>query len=719
MKEETLTMRSIRTKLLLAIVVLVASALTLVTSIGAYLSRQAILSEVEGTLEGQVAARAAQIDQWLKARQSEMTVLANTPQLRSGDQATQMTFLKAMASSLPEFNSIWLSDPAGNWVSIADTSGSIADRAYYPAARDGKMVISDPLVGRADGKLATVIAVPVKDAAGKMIGILGGNLSMQAIQDVVGSLTLGETGYAFLADGQGNLAAHPDSELITQGIREVHEGALAEVADRMLSLETGAGQYTDAGVQKLVAFAPIDSAGWSIAFSVPQDEVLAVQGQLLKGSFWAALISLVIAGAVALVIPREIIKPIHRIREQLEEIAKGGGDLTREVQVNTKDETGQLAEAFNAFLRTMRGMIQQVAGSAELVASSATQMGAMTQSLLQSSGAIAESASRAAEGSTAQAQTAHETTDVVDQLRAAIEQIATGAQEQAKESQATAEQVARMVHAVEEVIEKAQHVEASSQGALQSASDGGAVIQSTIDGMGRIRLSSQGVAQELQELSGHLQQIGSMAEVITGIAEQTNLLALNAAIEAARAGEHGRGFAVVAEEVRKLAEKAGSSAGDIAGLTDQILAGTRRVTQAVEEEAREIQAGSQSANEAQQALEGILQGARQTLGAVEEIVAAAKAIGEGSREVARAMDSVAAVSEENTASTEEMAAGADEVTRSVLSLAGALNETAAMVESISMPMQEMSGLAVQMNESTKRLNQAAEELQRQVVRFKV
>lgn len=85
------------------------------------------------------------------------------------------------------------------------------------------------------------------------------------------------------------------------------------------------------------------------------------------------------------------------------------------------------------------------------------------------------------------------------------------------------------------------------------------------------------VTERLTGLSGSVNQVGEILEVINGIAEQTNLLALNAAIEAARAGEAGRGFAVVAEEVRKLAEQSRASTDKIRGLLNNIASETNEV----------------------------------------------------------------------------------------------------------------------------------------------
>lgn len=713
-------MRSIRMKLLTAIVGLLVVAVTAVSLIASTFAEEVILDEVEHSLSGQINARAGEIDQWLHARASEIELLASLPELQSMQTERQIGFLLSATAQLEDFSSLWVADPEGNFTSIAGTTGSVADRPYFPKVRAGATVISNPLLGRADNKLAAVVAAPIWDSHGQLVGILGGNIKMQAIQEMVGQMHIGTTGYAYMVDSTGLMAAHPDESLILQqNIKTMQEGSLAHIAEPMLAQQHGASTYLYNGESKSAAFAPIPIAGWSVAFAVPTHEVLTAVDDLQLILLIAASIVLVIGLGIAWVIPNQITRPLRRIQQQLGQIAQGGGDLTHEVQVTTRDEIGQLAETFNAFLGSMRSMIRQVAESAAQVSTSSVQLNEAAGALLSTTSEIGARAARTSEEAKAHAATARQTTDVIDQLRGAISQIASGAQEQARGSQEAALQVSHMVGNLEGVLTKAQNVRGSAQQAAASARDGSEVIQSTIDSLGRIKSSADEATAQIRDLSLLLGQIGQMTQVITGIADQTNLLALNAAIEAARAGEHGRGFAVVAEEVRKLAEKSGRSAQDIAELTTRILQGTTRVTAAVEQENREIEVDSKLAVEAQQALQAIIAGIRQVMDDAEEIVVAAGAIGTSSGEVSRTVDSMAAISEENTAATEEMAAGADEVTRSALNVAQVLSANADVVNAIAGSMTQMRQLASQMSSSTDRLSEAAAGLQQQMGQFKV
>jgi len=713
-------MRSIRVKLLIAIIALLLVALSGVTAIASVYARGILVTEAENSLQGQINARASEIDQWLLARRSEMELIAALPMITSMKTEEQIPLLKQLMTGLPEFTAMWVADPQGNYTTVTGGTGTVADRAYFPAVKAGNTVISDPLIGRADGKMAAVVAVPIQNEAGHVVGILGGNVSMNAIQQMVDAMRIGETGYAFLVDTLGTIVVHPDETLVMkENVVTSFNGEMSNFGSRMVAQEEGVDHYLYQGVKKVAAFASVPAAGWSVAFSVPEVEVMSSLTTLQRMLMTAAVIVMLIAAIVAYWIPLSIIRPLRRIQRQLAQIAEGGGDLTQEIQVTSRDEIGELAKTFNAFLATMRSLIHQIADSAALVSANSVQLTSATASLVQTSCEVAENAAGAAASSQEQAAFASRTTEVVDQLRGAIAQIASGAQQQAAESQETATQVGQMVAAVEDVRSKAHTVRESAQQASVSATSGRDVIQATIDGMTRIGASAKGAAEQIQQLGGLLGKIGEMTRVITEIAEQTNLLALNAAIEAARAGEHGRGFAVVADEVRKLAERSGRSARDIQDLTTQILDGTNRVTQAVELESEEIETGSELAGKAHEALAEIITGIAHVMDDAQAIATAAQAIEKSSREVARTVDSFAAVSEENTAATEEMAAGADEVTRSVLSVAEALTENVKVAGGVASTMQGVRDLSTQMEQSTTKLAEVAQRLQDQMAKFKV
>ena len=219
--------------------------------------------------------------------------------------------------------------------------------------------------------------------------------------------------------------------------------------------------------------------------------------------FMIVAVTFVVAIIVTSLVSRGITRPVKAMAQHLGEMAQGGGDLTKRIEIISHDEVGQMASSFNLFVNKLEEIISEVRTSSDGIASAATQ--------------VATSAASLSQGTSEQAASIEETTSSLEQMSASITQNADNSRQM--------EQMA-------------------VKGARDSEESGGAVRESVVA----------------------MKQIAEKISIIEEIAYQTNLLALNAAIEAARAGEHGRGFAVVATEVRKLAERSQTAAQEIGGL---------------------------------------------------------------------------------------------------------------------------------------------------------
>lgn len=496
----------------------------------------------------------------------------------------------------------------------------------------------------------------------------------------------------------------------------------AAVMESLWAGEEFHGRALVVGEWQKTVYVPItDNVGRVIGgayVGIPEDKFFALRNRFLN----TLLPVVALATLGLLILSIALGRPLSRAFRQLMDVAQriAQGDLTvADVDVHSRDEIGDLARAFAAMTRSMRGVLGSLLQAIDDLLAAVAQLGGVSGRLGASARQVSASITRVSEGTAEQNSSVTDTTAVIAQVRRAIEQIAEGARQQSDTVHNTSYTFSEAAKAIEQVAQGAQDVSAAASQALDAAVAGSEAVRKTLDSMGRIRGSTGHVAESIRELGRHSEQIGEIVQLIREIADQTNLLALNAAIEAARAGEHGKGFAVVADEVRRLAERSSKATQDIAGLVSSIQGGVERSVEAMEAGLQDVEESAALGAEARRALEEILAAMRRTSEKAEDIAAAAEEVSASATEVSEAMVNVARITESNTAATTQMAASSERMSDAMERIATVSEENAAAARDVSALVEEMNSHARDIAAAAETLSRIAQALQEQAVRFKV
>ncbi|HSC80412.1 MAG TPA: methyl-accepting chemotaxis protein, partial [Chitinolyticbacter sp.] len=489
---------------------------------------------------------------------------------------------------------------------------------YQQAVREGKTILTPPYVDAANKKLIFSFAAPVKAADGTLKGVAATDVSLDDVVKNVLGIQLTADGYVFLLGTDGQVLAHRDGQYV---LKPASELAPELTTDHLKALAANKAmeEIRIGGVSKYFYLQPIEGTGLQLGLVIDKDKALAPLTHLLWLCIGAMIVVLVIVVPLAAVLVNQMLSGLSRLKNALQEIAQGGGDLTRKLPISGDDEIAEAATAFNRFIEQLRQMFQD----------------------------IQRETSKLTEGVSGINQ-------VVGQLSGDAERLS----DLAASNAATIEQITVSIsHIAENANDASTLVNATGALSGQSAS----TVREVANEVGKSALEVEELAGLLDGLSRRSQDISGIIQVIKEIADQTNLLALNAAIEAARAGEQGRGFAVVADEVRKLAERTSQATVEITGMIE----GVRRESEA-------------AVNNMQKTHDAVQSGVALSNTAAEKIAH----IRENMDDVVRKMGEIAHATREQQDATTAMAQSAENITNQMHESDAALRQATSAVNQL-------------------------------------
>ncbi|MDP2849395.1 MAG: methyl-accepting chemotaxis protein [Humidesulfovibrio sp.] len=574
-------------------------------------------------------------------------------------------FFSSVQNTHPAYVEVFLGSENGAFVSALEDSDMPAGydprkRPWYTEAKPltDKAMLSKAYMSTTGEAVTSAARTVVRD--GKVIGVMGIDISLKKLTGLIKSVKLGETGYLVLVQDDGVIMAEPKHEAYNfKKVAELESKHL----NTLFKMESGSESFVIDGKKHLGVVYTSPKTKWKLMGFIQEAEINAPVVKTLYLLTFVGIISLlVMALAVWLVSNNFILKPLNAVSAFVNDIAKGVYD--HRIKHNRQDEIGAIYNALN----TTAGVLEQNIKDIHVKTQEAEDKAHAAEVSKAEADEARKNAERAkSEGMLTAAEKLEAIVSIVSsasaQLSAQIGESSRGADRQASRITETATAMEEMNATVLEVAKNAGQAAETSDGARKKAQSGADVVNKAMTGMNQVQQQTAKLKSDMGTLGKQAEDIGQIMNVISDIADQTNLLALNAAIEAARAGDAGRGFAVVADEVRKLAEKTMTATKEVGDAIGAIQHGTRANVEGVDKSVKLITEATGLAEESGQALKEIVHLVDAASDQVRSIATASEEQSAASEEISRSIEQVSSIANETSQAMNEAAKAVDELAR--------------------------------------------------------
>lgn len=540
---------SMSNRIMMQIIILIVIICTSISVMSFTQTKEKMIKSTKETLENRSQDVVQAINRELKASMDNLKHIADLPVVKTMDYSAWKDPVYKQSVKWG-FDAIYIFDNNGIAYYTDDTTQDYSQDPYFTEIQTKQEYISDtPWFDVDNYKSVATLITPIRDDNESIVGYICGTLNLERMNEIVGSIKIGEEGYAFVFDKNGQIVSHKDMQKAFDGInfadlasdesnREQVEGIVQDIQNGERKID----KLTLEGQEVYTAYGTVDYTGWSLVLVSPTNEILKSINAIARVQIILAIIGIGLSVIISLFIRKQLSRSLAKINKYSEELSNC--NLTYKDESNIDSiEFKTLVDSLNTSVDALNETISEVKTSSDQISTSSEEIDDM---ILKISSELEQSAA------------------AVEEISASMEECSASISEVNSMVQKVDDTTKVSVDISADVLELSNKIENQSNLLHEEALNSKKRIEVTFD------KCKKDLEKALTKVTV-VKNISTMSDSIMSISEQTNLLSLNASIEAARAGEHGKGFAVVANEVKKLAEQSTATVTEIQGKVNEAL----------------------------------------------------------------------------------------------------------------------------------------------------
>lgn len=498
---------------------------------------------------------------------------------------------------------------------------------------------SDPYIDKTSGKKIFTVSQEIKYSTGENYGTVGMNIDFAEVENYVGQIGLLNTGFVILVNKDGNILVNNEKNTYMQDSVTSLScwNTISGLTDEQCDIAMSFDEKINGKSVHVVASKDLVT-GWTLVGFIDSSETQATLNAIVNSTVVSAIIALVVGVLIAIFVSAIMRKEMKTINVALNNMANG--DLSMRIPVRSNNEFGVMKQNYNSMVDNISLLIKDVEEKSGVLITESNKISKISET----------------------------TTETVNQVTEAIQNVSEGAVGQAESTTVATgdvESLAAKLHETKAYVNDINNMSAETQ----NLSNRGIGIVEDLIGKGEKSKENSRISKEVvKEMIDSIEKIKFISDAITQITEQTNLLSLNASIEAARAGESGRGFSVVADEIRKLAEQSQASTDEIIQIIGEITEKSDLVSKTMDESVEIIEEQNRSINAARDLFNNISDSVNALKEGMDNIANLNEQMDKSRENVISTMGDVANVATDTAAAAQEVTASAIEVTETMRNL---------------------------------------------------